>query len=92
MQQSRLPATPFGQVRITESASSTPGCRCVTCRRRRRTLTLGRRCDTTVAAESLDRHATYIVTAFVAGAFPHRLSITAGLGDIGADTADSRRL
>ena len=46
----------------------TPGSRCLTCRKQHGTPTRARQCDMTVAASPSDRHATYIVAAFVAGA------------------------
>jgi site-specific recombinase XerD len=46
----------------------TPGYRCATCRKQPRTPIRGPRCGTTRARRSLDRHATYIVAAYDAGA------------------------
>ena len=46
----------------------TPGSRCATCRKPPHTQIPGPQCGTTEARGSLDRHATYIVAAYVAGA------------------------
>ena len=48
------------------TAALDAGCRCATCRRLPLTRIRGRRCGR--ARGSLDRHATYIVAAYVAGA------------------------
>jgi site-specific recombinase XerD len=48
------------------TAALDAGCRCATCRRLPLTRIRGRRCGR--ACGSLDRHATYIVAAYVAGA------------------------
>ncbi len=51
------------------TAVSMPGCRCATCKRQPRMRIRGPRCGMPVRARgSLDRHATYIVAAYVAGA------------------------
>ena len=50
------------------TARWTPGCRCVMCKRPPRMPIRGPRCGTTGARGSLDRHATYIVAAYLAGA------------------------
>jgi hypothetical protein len=47
---------------------SMPGSRCATCRRRPPTPTRGPPRGTTAPGTSLDRHATYIIAAFIAGA------------------------